>query len=103
MRKRLFAVVSAIFVFPFAYPHSALLRGNWKLNLLSYQEAAWMCSTGSLRACETMYAYEMARSGVSGRSQVSGGRPAASTMPQHRTISANPNNEDSVADAINPE
>ena len=94
MRKRLFAVVSAIFVFPFAYPHSAL---SWELelNFLSYQEAAWMCSTGSLQACETMYAYEMARSGVSGRSQVSGGRPADSTMPQHRTISASPNNEDS--------
>ena len=37
-----FAVVSAIFLLPFAYPHSALSR-IWSL---SYQEAVWMCSTG---------------------------------------------------------
>ena len=67
------AVVSAIFLMPFAYPHSALSR-NWKA--LSYQEAAWTCGTGNLQACEVMYAYEMARSGMSGNSQVSGGSPA---------------------------
>ena len=33
-----FAVVSAIFLLPFAYPHSALSR-IWSL---SYQEAVWM-------------------------------------------------------------
>ena len=32
-----------------------------------------MCGTGNLQACEAMYAYEMARSGMSGNSQVSGG------------------------------
>jgi hypothetical protein len=52
------AVVSAIFLFPFAYPHSAL---SW--TALSYEEAAWMCSTGNLQACDVMYAYEEARSG----------------------------------------
>ena len=31
MRKRLFAVVAAIFLFPFAYPHSAL---SWNWNAL---------------------------------------------------------------------
>ena len=40
-----FAVVSAIFLLPFAYPHSALSR-IWSL---SYQEAVWMCSTGTTR------------------------------------------------------
>jgi len=85
-----FAVVSAIFLLPFAYPHSALSR-IWSL---SYQEAVWMCGTGDLQACEVMYAYEMARSGMSGNSQVSGGN---STIPQDRTISASPDNEDSVA------
>ena len=35
-----------------------------------------MCGTGDLQACEVMYAYEMARSGMSGNSQVSGGSPA---------------------------
>ena len=85
-----FAVVSAIFLLPFAYPHSALSR-IWSLG---YQEAVWMCGTGDLQACEVMYAYEMARSGMSGNSQVSGGN---STIPQDRTISASPDNEDSVA------
>jgi hypothetical protein len=85
-----FAVVSAIFLLPFAYPHSALSR-IWSL---SYQEAVWMCGTGDLQACEVMYSYEMARSGMSGNSQVSGGN---STIPQDRTISASPDNEDSVA------
>ena len=47
------AVVSAIFSMPFAYPHSAL---SWNWNALSYQEAAWMCGTGNLQACEFMYA-----------------------------------------------
>ena len=63
--KLKFALVSAIFLLPFAYPHSALSR-NWSL---SYQEAAWMCGTGNLQACEVMYAYdEMARPGVAGGS-----------------------------------
>ena len=40
MQKRLkFAVVSAIFLMPFGYPHNAL---SWNWNALSYQEAAWM-------------------------------------------------------------
>jgi hypothetical protein len=63
MRKRLSAVGSAIFLFSFAYPHTAL---SWNWNALSYQEAAWMCGTGNLQACEVMYAYEMARSGAAG-------------------------------------
>jgi hypothetical protein len=58
-----FAVVSAIFLSPFAYSHSALSR-NWSL---TYQEAVWMCSTGDLQACDTMYRFEMARSAVQGR------------------------------------
>ena len=87
------AVVSAIFLIPFAYPRSAL---SWNWNALSYQEAAWMCGTGSLQACEVMYAYEMARSGAAGGSQVSGGggSPADSTIPQDHTISASPDNGD---------
>jgi hypothetical protein len=91
-----FAVVSAIFLMPFACPHSAL---SWNWNALSYQEAAWMCGTGNLQACEIMYAYEMARSGATGGSQVSGGggSPADSTMPQNHIISASPDNGDSVA------
>jgi hypothetical protein len=93
MRK---AVVSAIFLLPFAYPHSAL---SWEWNTLSYQEAVWMCSTGSPEACEAMYAYEMARAGVSGGRQVSGGSPADSTMPQDPTISARGDNGDSGAAA----
>jgi hypothetical protein len=48
-----FAVVSAIFLFPFACPHSALAR-----TFLSYQEAVWMCGTGNLEACDAMHAYE---------------------------------------------
>ena len=91
--KLKFALVSATFLLPFAYPHSALSR-IWSL---SYQEAVWMCGTGNLQACEVMYAYEMARSGMSGKSQVSGGSPGDSTIPQDRTISASPDNEDSVA------
>jgi hypothetical protein len=55
-----FAVVSAIFLLPFAYPSSALSR-IWSL---SYQEAVWMCSTGDHQACDVMYRYEMARSAV---------------------------------------
>ena len=77
-----FAVVSAIFLLPFAYPHSALSR-IWSL---SYQEAVWMCGTGNLQACEVMYAYEMARSGMSGNSQVSGG----TTTLQYRKIAPYP-------------
>ena len=84
-----FALVSAIFLLPFAYPHSALSR-IWSLG---YQEAVWMCGRGDLQACEVMSAYEMARSGMSGNSQVSGGSPADSTIPQDRTISSSPNNE----------
>src|SRR6478735_5221159 len=94
MRKRLSAVGSAIFLFSFAYPHTAL---SWNWNALSYQEAAWMCGTGNLQACEVMYAFEMARSGAAaGGSQVSGrgGSPADFTMPQDHTISASPENGD---------
>ena len=65
-----FALASAIFLLPIAYPHGALSR-NWSL---SYQEAVWMCGSGNLQACDVMYAYdEMARSGVAG------GSPAEST------------------------
>jgi hypothetical protein len=53
-----FAVVSAILMFPFAYPHSAL---SW--TALSYQEAVWSCSTSNLQACDVMHAYEEASSG----------------------------------------
>ena len=49
-----FAVVLAIFLLPFAYPHSALSR-IWSLG---YQEAVWMCGTGDLEACDAMHAYE---------------------------------------------
>ena len=35
-----------------------------------------MCGMGDLQACEVMYPYEMARSGMSGNNQVSGGSPA---------------------------
>jgi hypothetical protein len=49
MVKRLkFAVVSAIFLLPFAYSHSAHSRNH----SLSYQEAVWMCGTGNLQACD---------------------------------------------------
>jgi hypothetical protein len=54
-----FAAVSAIFLFPFFYPHSALARPY-----LSYQEAVWMCGAGDLEACDAMYAYEAAPPGV---------------------------------------
>jgi hypothetical protein len=56
-----FALASAIFLLPFAYPHGALSR-NWSL---SYQEAVWICSTGDLQARDVMYQYEMSRSAVS--------------------------------------
>ena len=54
------AIVSAIFLLPLAYPHSALSR-IWSL---TYQEAVWMCSTGDLQACDVMYRFEIARSAV---------------------------------------
>ena len=57
------AIVSAIFLLPFAYPHSALSQ-NWSL---TYQAAVWMCGTGNLQACDVMYRYEMARSAVPAR------------------------------------
>jgi hypothetical protein len=88
-----FAVVSAIFLLPFAYPHNAL---SWEWNSLSYQEAVWMCGTGSLQACDVMYAYEMARSGVAG------GNSADPTMPQDRAMSASRLNGDSGAAATTP-
>ena len=50
-----FAAVSAIFLFPFVYPHSALAR-----TYLSYQEAVWLCGGGDLEACDAMNAYEAA-------------------------------------------
>jgi hypothetical protein len=78
MLKR--AVVSAIFLLPLPYSHSALSRNH----SLSYQEAVWMCSNGSLQACDVMYAYDTARSGVA-----AGGSPADPTMPQDRTMSDN--------------
>ena len=56
-----FAAVSAIFLFPFVCPHSALAR-----TYLSYQEAVWLCSTGNLQACEVMYGYEQAPSDLRG-------------------------------------
>jgi hypothetical protein len=55
------ALVSAILLLPFAYPHSCFSR-NWSL---SYQEAVWMCSTGDHQACDVMYRFELARSTVS--------------------------------------
>jgi hypothetical protein len=58
MRK---AVVPAIILLSFAYPHHSAL--SWEWNSLGYQEAVWMCSNGNLQACEAMYVYEMARSG----------------------------------------
>jgi hypothetical protein len=54
-------LVSAMFILPLAYTHSAFSR-NWSL---SYQEATWMCSTGDLQACDVMYRFELARSAVS--------------------------------------
>ena len=50
-----FAAVSAIFLFPFVFPHSAPAR-----TYLSYHEAVWMCGTGDLEACDAMNAYETA-------------------------------------------
>ena len=80
-----FAVMSAIFLIPLAYPHSVL---SWNWNALSYQEAVWMCGTGNLQACDVMYAYEMARAGVAG------GSPA--DVPQDRAMSASRNADSSV-------
>ena len=81
-----FAVVSAIFLIPLAYPHSAL---SWNRNALSYQEAVWMCGTGNFEACDVMYAYELARSGVAD------GNPA--DLPQDSAMSASRFNGDSGA------
>jgi hypothetical protein len=67
MRGLKFAVVSAIFLGPFAFPHGALA---W--TALSYEEAAWYCSTGNLQACDVMQAYEEAASGVQGVSPADG-------------------------------
>jgi hypothetical protein len=53
------AVVAAIFLSPFAYPHSALAR-----TFLNYQEAVWMCGTGDLEACDAAHAYEAGPRGV---------------------------------------
>ena len=62
-----------------------------------------MCGTGNLQACEVMYAFEMARSGAAGSSQVSGGGGSpASTMPQDRTIFASPEGEDFGGAATTP-
>jgi hypothetical protein len=52
-----FAVVAAILSSPLA---SA--AGAHALPSLKYEEAAWLCSTGDLQACEVMYVYDMARS-----------------------------------------
>jgi hypothetical protein len=54
-----FAAISAIFLFPFVCPHSALAR-----TYLSYDEAVWMCGAGDLGACDAMNAYEAAPPGV---------------------------------------
>ena len=60
MVKRLrFAAVSAIFLLPFVYPHSASAR-----TYLSYHEAVWLCGAGDLEACDAMKAYETAPAGV---------------------------------------
>ena len=90
-----FAVVSAIFLF--AYPHSALSE-NWNSVALPYEEAVWKCSVGDLPACEVMYRYDMARSGVARSGVVlgGGGRPADPTMPQDRTMPAGRLNGDST-------
>ena len=52
MKGLKFAVVSAIFLFPFTYPRSAL---SWEA--LTYQEAVRMCEMGYRRGCEVMNAY----------------------------------------------
>jgi hypothetical protein len=54
-----FAAVSAIFLLPFVYPHSASAR-----TYLSYHEAVWLCGAGDLEACDAMNAYEAAPDGV---------------------------------------
>ena len=54
-----------------------------------------MCGTGNLQACEVMYAFEMARSGAAGGSQVSGGGGSPADSKNH-TISARPDNGDFV-------
>ena len=54
-----FAAVSAIFLFPFVYSHSAVAR-----TYLSYQEAVWLCGAGDLEACDAMNAYEAAPPGI---------------------------------------
>jgi hypothetical protein len=54
-----FAVVSAILLFPFAYPQSAHSR-----TFLGYQEAVWMCGAGDPQACDAVYFYEAAPSKV---------------------------------------
>ena len=57
-----------------------------------------MCGTGNLQACEVMYAYEMARSGASGGSQVSGGRQPSGIYNAARSHHIRkPENGDSVA------
>ena len=101
MRKRLFAVVSATFLFPFAYPHSAL---SWNWNALSCQEATWMCGTGNLQACEVMYAFEIARSGAVGDSQVSGGggSPANSVPMQYDGASIRQPQTTGISVALQP-
>ena len=60
MKVLKFTVVSAIFLFPFAYPQSA------HSGTLSYQEAVWMCGAGDPQACDAVYLYEAAlpRSGA---------------------------------------
>jgi hypothetical protein len=54
-----FAVVSAILLFPFAFPQSAHSR-----TFLGYQEAVWMCGAGDPQACDAVYFYEAAPSKV---------------------------------------
>ena len=54
-----FAAISAIVLFPFVCPPSALAR-----TYLSYQEAVWLCGAGDLEACDAMNAYEAAPPGV---------------------------------------
>jgi hypothetical protein len=51
-----FAVVAAIVLPPLVSPASARA-----LPAMKYEEAAWLCSTGDLQACEVMYVYDMAR------------------------------------------
>jgi hypothetical protein len=55
-----FAIVSAIFLLPFAY------HGAFAWTALSYQEAVWLCSTGNLQACDVMHAYEEAPADLRG-------------------------------------